>query len=197
MVLCLFYKLVNKQHHLVWFGQVCGLLLWFQLKPWLGQQLRTRLGLQLGHSCLDSCLSFFLISCLDLVQGFLQGFCFSSFNSCLVAGFNLGLHIGLNSFLNIVGFLVGFCLNMGQNWPGLKLPLVPQLRPRHGGFLASFYFLSSNVVFCFTCCFFCCFSTALASFSNMRQKNGFTLKEWGSSNSWYFRLIHLYLKNQA
>ena len=128
---------------------------------------------------------------------FLQGFCFSSFNSCLVAGFNLGLHIGLNSFLNIVGFLVGFCLNMGQNWPGLKLPLVPQLRPRHGGFLASFYFLSSNVVFCFTCCFFCCFSTALASFSNMRQKNGFTLKEWGSSNAWYFRPIHLYLKNQV
>ena len=99
--------------------------------------------------------------------------------------------------LCIVGFLVGFCLNMGQNWPGLKLPLVPQLRPRHGGFLASFYFLSSNVVFCFTCCFFCCFSTALASFSNMRQKNGFTLKEWGSSNAWYFRPIHLYLKNQA
>ena len=57
---------------------------------------------------------------------------------------------------------------------------------------------NNSVVFWSIEVLFFCRILLMPSFSNMRnQKTEFTLQAWGSSNVWYFRPIHLYLKNQA
>ena len=186
MVLCLFYKLIKKQHRtyiLVLFGPC----LW-PLKSGLNSSLAWDInwGFDPGYNL---GLNFCLNSCLDMV-GFLEGgfIAWVSTWALMRALTLVSTTENLNSFLNIVGFLVGFCLNIGPRselW--LKPQLRPQLGPRHGGFLLFYHCkTTSNVAFCFT---FYCFSTVdllLPLFQIC------VIWEWGSLNVWYFHPIHLY-----
>ena len=152
MVLCLFYKLVKKQHGTYDFDLVWGLL---NSQALIGHQVRTWLGLKLGPQLLPRLIPQFLPQLMPWFGWFPGGVLLLEFQLKPWCGLQLGSPHKPQLRLYLIPWRCWFSSGVCLIRPGLELRLEPQLRPRHRGFLESFFNckIKSNVVFCFTWCF--------------------------------------------